>query len=156
MLSLIVIFFLLVVVFQDIKDRKIYWFLPLLVFIASIIIDILQDGNLNYQTIIGSIFVIAFLWIYVYIRFKSTKLFTDYFGLGDALILIAIAPLFELQTYFWFIAIASVFSLAMFIITRIFKPIKTIPFAGYISVLIIGLMTLDLLQIQLKLLPIQC
>ena len=132
MLIIFLILLLLFVFFQDLKDREIYWFLPFLIFLTTGAIAYYNNSlKINSLTIIGAISIILFLWIYVLIRFKNRHLFQKYFGLGDALILIAIAPLFDLQHFFWFISFASILSLVLFISTRFIRQVKNIPFAGY-------------------------
>lgn len=150
MLDWVLIVLLAVIFVQDLRERKMYLFLPFLVLITCGLIAYFKHGSLNIPTMISSVLILVFLWIYVRIRFKSTRLFKDYFGLGDALFLIAISPLFTLQHYFWFIAISSLFSLLLFIVVRQFKRINSIPFAGYVSLVLCTLILTNMFHLQFE------
>lgn len=140
---LIGILTILVTIFvQDVKQRSIWWFLPPLLFVFALVyrwdeLNILQVGlNLLFITML-----LVMLTAYVYFRFHSLSLFKDYFGLGDALLLIAITPFFELNVFIYFFTAATLGSLIIYGISSLFKKQTTIPYAGYVSCFLIVLLS---------------
>lgn len=134
MLLIGLIICLMFVFFQDWKERKIYWFLPLLILLCTLILSILTNTlGKTWLSLLGATGLLAFLWVYVVFRFKNKQLFKGYFGVGDACMLIAIAPLFSLNNYFWFISVGSLISVLVHFIIQLIKPTGTIPFAGNLA-----------------------
>jgi len=132
---LIVIFVVLgIILYQDLKSRSIWWFLPLLLFICNVIYRIksIEFIQLGLNTLFILI-LLSCLYVYIYLRHQKTSLFKDFFGIGDALFLFAIAPLFDLNLFIYFFTAATCGSLIIHLIVSTFKAQKTIPYAGYMS-----------------------
>jgi hypothetical protein len=72
-------------------------------------------------------------------------LFKDFFGLGDALILIAITPFFELRVFIYFFTAATLGTLIIHGISSLIKKQATIPYAGYVSCFLIVLLCSEVL-----------
>lgn len=117
--------------FQDQKNREIDWFLPIGLFLALFI-----QYNPVIQDVVFNILIVGVLMfgllMYTKVRFKSSRL-TEYFGLGDILVLVALTPLLKPVLFIHFITSGSVFCLMFFLIIQVFKKSTTIPFAGYLS-----------------------
>ena len=64
-------------------------------------------------------------------------------GLGDVLFFLAITPLFNLKTYILFFIIGMIFSLVIHISVNAIKKQKTVPLAGYLSIILIVLIGLE-------------
>jgi len=143
MVLLAVILILVSILYQDFRYREIWWFTPPLLLIGAIIYkwEILNWHYFLFNFLFISL-VISFLVVYVRIRFKSSNLFKDYFGLGDVLVLLAITPLFAFPYFIYFFTISTVFSLIGYLTLSLFKAQKSIPYAGYISFCVIVFLVL--------------
>jgi hypothetical protein len=134
MLLLAVILILVSILYQDFRYREIWWFTPPLLLIGGLIY---KWETLNWQFFLFNFLfisvLISFLVVYVRIRFKSSNLFKDYFGLGDVLVLLAITPFFGFPYFIYFFTFSNLFSLIGYFIFSLFKAQKSIPYAGYIS-----------------------
>lgn len=132
--SIIILALLALIAYQDQKHRAIWWFLPLLLFAGGIV---LHYPKIDIRELLFSgLFVagmIAFLFVYVYFRFKSTDLFNSYFGLGDVLILFALVPYFDFRTYVFFFTIATFASLLIHVVISLLRKQKSVPYAGYMA-----------------------
>ena len=130
----LIIFLLVIVVFEDFKWRAIHWFLPLLIFVASMVHvnwGFVQAG-LNIALII---FQFAVLAGYVLIKDRKMSLFRSYIGTGDLVFFIAVSPLFGLPLFVYFLFCCYVFSLICHGIYLLINPnIASIPLAGYSSI----------------------
>lgn len=131
----VVIAVLITIIYQDFRYREIWWFTPPLLFISGLIH---QWRLLNWEHFFFNVlfisFVLSFLVVYIRIRFSSKNLFKEYFGLGDALVLLALTPLFAFPFFIYFFTASTIISLIGFLLTKLlFKSQKSIPYAGYIS-----------------------
>jgi membrane-associated HD superfamily phosphohydrolase len=145
----ILIIFLLAVFFQDIKNRQIYWFLPICVFISALVF---RYSSFPYDQFLWNLgFIITLLlllFIYIKIRFKERgKDFFSYFGLGDVMLLLAITPLFPFQNFIYVFTFGTCFALLVFLVANIVKKVKTVPYAGYLSLFISGILLLEKLDL---------
>lgn len=139
-----VIAVLVTIVYQDFRYREIWWFTPPLLFISGLIY---QWKLLNWEHFFFNLlfisFVLSFLVVYIRIRFSSKNLFKEYFGLGDALVLLALTPLFTFPFFIYFFTASTIISLIGFLLTKLlFKSQKSIPYAGYISLCTIAFLLL--------------
>jgi hypothetical protein len=139
---------LVVVLFQDLKFRKIHFVLPVLLFIFSIVL--FNRTGMKYIICLTNIsfflFIIGILVLYMSV--KSKKLlnpFEHYFGLGDLLFFIGIAPLFLTFNFVLFFILAMIFSIVLqFIFQKVTKE-KTIPLAGFSALLLFLFILKDVL-----------
>jgi hypothetical protein len=134
---------LLIIFFQDLKMRAVHWFLFPLTFALSIIKDI--DTAFQQSTFLNIFYlflILVMLTIYKSIQCKRfVNISKGYFSLGDILFLLVITPLFSTNQYIGFIVLSSFYALLMHLILIKLnsKQARTIPFAGYSALLLIGL-----------------
>ena len=121
------------VVYQDVKERKVYlWILITTMFFT---------GFLHYQhtvpeqfltTIllnIGVVIVIVFI-LFLYAKFKIKLALQDTFGFGDLLFFLAIALGFPTITFVVLFSFSLFFSLLLFLVVKKKLKHKTVPLAG--------------------------
>ena len=70
--------------------------------------------------------------------------FQNYFGLGDFLFYIAIAPLFLLQNYILFFILSMLFAIGLQIGLKKFIKEQTVPLAGFSALLLFIVIIKDL------------
>ena len=132
---------LLLVFFQDLKKRTIHVGLPILIFLLALIINYISPG-LTFSVILYNIaFVcINIIGLTLYFSFKSKILINPidtFIGLGDIVFFLALTPLFSLKPFIMFFILGLLFSLLIHSVLLIFKRVKTIPLAGYLSIFIV-------------------
>lgn len=134
MVLFVIISLLVVIIYQDFRYREIWWFMPPLLLVGAFFYqwELLNWNHFLFNVLFISL-LMSFLVVYVRVRFKSTNLFKDYFGLGDVLVLLAITPLFGFPFFIYFFTFSTLISLIGYIIFSVFKAQKSIPYAGYIS-----------------------
>lgn len=139
----VVIAILITIIYQDFRYREIWWFTPPLLFICGLIY---QWKLLNWEHFLFNLLfislVLSFLVVYIRIRFSSKNLFKEYFGLGDALVLLALTPLFAFPFFIYFFTASTIISLVGFFLVSLFTKQKSIPYAGYISLCTIAYLLL--------------
>jgi hypothetical protein len=134
-ISLLSSFFL--ILYQDCKDRKVYWFLYPTIGIFSFLIQMnflpIYSGLLNVG--INLIFVTSLLVVcYLYSAFKLKKnLLQEVFGLGDVLFFVFIAFSFSIVSFFILFIFSLIFSLILHLALQDKQTEKTVPLAGYMS-----------------------
>lgn len=140
---------LLVVCFQDWKSRRIHLILPVLIFSLSFFLVPLTAVILL-KCIIYNItfFVITFSILVAYMSFKNkqfTNPFAHYFGLGDLLFYMAIAPLFLLKNYIVFFILSMIFAVLLqtFLQKRMLH--NSVPLAGFASLFLLLVILKDIL-----------
>lgn len=138
---------LIIIIWQDIKQRAIHFLLPIVVFLIALIINVKSD-HLNYLMIFKNIgFVgINILGLLLYFSFKGKKVINPIdkkIGLGDVLFFIAITPLFNLRLYIVVFVLGMIFSLIMHLIVRLFNEQQSIPLAGYLAFFLIVFLFLE-------------
>lgn len=132
---LLSVFFL--ILYQDCKDRKVYWFLypaiGILVFLLQISISPV------YSVLINSVFNLLFVAVllsvcYLYATFRLKKnLLKEVFGLGDVLFFIFIAFSFSIVSFLILFVFSLFFSLLLHFVLQHKQAEKTVPLAGYMS-----------------------
>ena len=142
----LLILVLLITVYQDIKQRTIHVALPVAIFILAIATNYFVS-EINFKDVVLNILFIVFniTVLVVYFSIKHKKIINPidtFIGLGDIVFFIAITPLFSLKPFVLFFIGGLVFSLLIHIISNLFTTIKTIPLAGYLSVFLIGYLTI--------------
>lgn len=122
------------------KLRAVYWFFFPLLFGLSFY------EKMEFISIKGIALNLLFLCILlvgltVYVSLKERKLINitkGFFSIGDILFLIAILPLFTLSNYVLYFTAGTIFSLLIHAISLLLKSKNnTVPFAGYMSLLLI-------------------
>jgi hypothetical protein len=126
----------LIIGFQDIKERQVYWFLFPFVGIFC--------GLLFYQNTLPELFVNAiilnlifvFLLILTTLLYSRLKLKTKFFnaiGIGDFLLFIGLSLSFSTISFIIIFISALFFSLLMHLALKRLSSFKTVPLAGYMS-----------------------
>lgn len=145
--TLFILICLTIIVFQDLKYRRIHVFLPLLLFVIAVF---KQDENFReWDNLFKNIlfFLITFSVLTVYLSIKNKRFinpFEGYFGLGDFLFFLAISPLFHLYNFILYFILSLLFSLIIQLLLLKFMKNKTIPLAGFASLFLILIICKDL------------
>jgi hypothetical protein len=135
-LHILSILILAIIFVQDICNRSIHFSLPILLFIFGLIFNyyVLEMGH-NWMYNLCFV-VVNIIGVIIYFSVKNKKVSNPIdvaIGWGDIVFFIAITPFFLFKTFMLFFTASLIFSLACFYIIRLFKNIKTIPLAGYMS-----------------------
>lgn len=137
MYKVILLFFLAVIFFQDIKYRAVYWFLFPLVFVACLLETkepVSPERMWNLVFIIG---MLAALTVYVSIRQgKWTNIAKGFFSWGDILFLLAISPFLPLYGFIFYFTAGTFLSLVIHLLVNAFHKQETIPYAGYMALVL--------------------
>lgn len=133
-LSLIIIFY------QDIKDRLVWWFLlPIFTLSAGILYYFKTLGEIYIMNVLTNILLLGVILglAYVYARFKmKVNFLKEAFGLGDVLFFIGLCAAFPSISFIVFFVSCLIFSLILHYFLGN-KNNYTIPLAGYASVFIL-------------------
>lgn len=133
--SLISIFF--IILFQDYKDRKVYWFLYPSVGILAFVLQ--MDVVTIYSVLVNAGFnlLVVFILLLVSYLYASLKLqqplLKEVFGLGDVLFFVSIAFSFSIISFFVLLIFSLLFSLLLHFVLQHKQAEKTVPLAGYMS-----------------------
>lgn len=131
---------LIFIFFQDMKFRAVYWFLFPLVLGLSFWIGT-TTSNIENMLWSFCFFIFSMGGLTLYMSLKERKLINiskGYFSLGDMLFLLAIIPVFSFQMYLVFFTTGTILSLIIHgIVVFLIKGDKTIPYAGYMALLLI-------------------
>ena len=144
--KVLLILILLIIFIQDLKMRAVYWFLFPILLGGSIWYNIQNIDLLSLSWNLGFITVsLGLLTVYVSLRQrKLTAIWNGFFSIGDILFLIAIIPLLPFHTYLIYFTIGTICSLIFHAIAMLFfRDNKTVPFAGYMALVLIGFLTFD-------------
>lgn len=153
---------LLVIFYQDQKDRMVFWWLFVSVAISLSILHIARVGSLQYGIHIAfntSIVLIMLLILrgYIKIRMQTARL-QEVLGLGDIFFLFAIALGFSTVSFVTLLVFGLLFSLLIHLVLqggylRMLSrkrshedtPIatKSVPLAGYLSLFFAGVLLVD-------------
>ncbi len=145
--TIVLIFSLLIIFFQDWRFRKIHVVLPFVIFIISFFLIPIKNLELVEIAAYNSIFFLINLGLLtLYMCLKSREFlnpFNHFFGLGDLLFYIAVSPLFLLINYIIFFILSLVFSILIhFCLKKIIKE-NTVPLAGFSALLLLILLMYD-------------
>jgi cytochrome bd-type quinol oxidase subunit 2 len=138
---------LLVLFFQDWKYRAIHVVLPILIFLSSYFI-IKQENKLSNKIMILNLcfFLITLSILTLYMSLKNKRFlnpFQNYFGLGDLLFYISIAPLFNLKNYVLFFILSMIFAICLQFILRKKMKHNTVPLAGFSALFLFIILAMD-------------
>lgn len=134
-LKLILIISLLIVLYQDCKDRMVYWFLypiiGILVFAIQSYYLPLELAFLNSG--LNLLFIIVLLGIsFLYLKFRKLP-FQNAIGLGDVLFFIFLSLGFSTVSFVVLFVFSLLFSLLLHFIFQNGNQLKTVPLAGYMA-----------------------
>ncbi|RZN79962.1 MAG: hypothetical protein EVB11_12025 [Winogradskyella sp.] len=130
---LITFFFIL---FQDIKERKVYWFLfPIVAIVSGVLFYNDTLPELFVVNVIINLFVVILLLVvvYGYAKFKLKTSPKSVFGLGDALLFLALTLSFSSVSFIVVFVFSLIFSLALHLFIKTKNKSLTVPLAGYMS-----------------------
>lgn len=136
-LKLLIIINFSLILFQDCKDRKVYWFLyPALGILAFVLqMNFIPIYSVLINTGFNLLFISVLLIIcFLYASFKLKKnLLKEVFGLGDVLFFIFISFSFSVVSFFVLFVFSLIFSLLLHLVLQHRQKEKTVPLAGYMS-----------------------
>ena len=137
LLKMVLIISFFIILFQDSKDRKVYWFLYPIVGLLSFFIQKNQNNLLVSVTnsMVNLVFVFIILSVcYFYAKLKLKKHFTnDVLGIGDILFFIFISFSFASISFVVLFVFSLLFSLLLHFVFKNKHVDKTVPLAGYMS-----------------------
>lgn len=136
-LKLLLITVFSLILFQDCKDRKVYWFLypivGILVFVLQMMVVPIYSALIN----AGFNLLLVSILLFVCCLYSTLKLqqplLKEVFGLGDVLFFIFIAFSFSIISFFVLFIFSLVFSLLLHSVFQHKQIEKTVPLAGYMS-----------------------
>ncbi len=140
---------LLAVFFQDWKYRRIHVGLPLAIFLFSLYV-IQHENKILFKIIVYNLvfFLLTLIILILYMSLKTKKFlnpFQNYFGLGDLLFYVAIAPLFLLQNYILFFIFSMIFAIGLQLGLKKIIRENTVPLAGFSALLLFILIIKDMM-----------
>ncbi|MEW4923118.1 prepilin peptidase [Algibacter sp. 2305UL17-15] len=125
------------VFFQDFRKRTIHVALPIILFLLALVINYKStDLRLNCVAYNMAFVLMNIIGLVLYFSLKNRKFINPidtYIGLGDIVFFLAITPLFNFKPFILFFILGLLFSLLLHLGFVLFKQVKTIPLAGYLS-----------------------
>jgi len=135
--KLLLIFTLVFIAYQDIKDRLVYWFLfPLLGLIVGVLFYTETLPELFLTSVLINLIIICFFYLVIILHsfFILKKSFRDVIGIGDVLMFFFLIFTFS-SVSFTVTFIGSIFfSYIIHIVLKKSLKDKTVPLAGYMSI----------------------
>ncbi|SHM95745.1 hypothetical protein SAMN05444484_11534 [Flavobacterium chilense] len=133
-LKLLLIIVFAIILYQDFKNRLVYWFLyPIVGILAfAIQLSIVPLTIVVFNTGFNLLFVFLILGVsFFYTRFRNIN-FQNAIGIGDVLFFIFICCTFSIVSFFVLFVFSLLFSLILhFVLNN--KENRTVPLAGYMS-----------------------
>ena len=135
-----IIALLLAIFVQDLRNRAVLWMLFPAVFGLCMAwnphgIDFAELG----MSVAFITFLLLSLTLYLSLRQrKLVRIWEGFFSLGDILFLVAITPLFTWMGFVYFFTIGTILTLVLHLVIASFSSDKSIPYAGYLSLITIG------------------
>lgn len=123
------------VVYEDLKSRQVHWFwFPIIGSCAGALLYQMLPLALFLESVFTNfVFVMLLLGsIYLYTHFKLKKKITESFGMGDALLFIALIFSFSWVCFYILFVFGLLFSLLMHLLLKK-TTTETVPLAGYMS-----------------------
>ena len=122
---------------QDIKERLVFWWLfPMIAILFSVLFlnQVVKEIYLQYVLMNLALVSVILLLLFAYSGFvlKSGFINTS-FGLGDALLFIALSFSFPTLAFCVLLSFSLVFSLVLHFVLVRKQELKTVPLAGYMS-----------------------
>jgi len=125
-----------IILYQDMKDRQVYWFLFLFVGLCGGVLFYLKTlPELFYMAVfLNSVFVFLLLGIvFLYTKFKLKTDFSKAIGLGDVFLLFALVLGCASISFMILLPSAFIFSLILHLVISKKQKTNTVPLAGYMS-----------------------
>lgn len=131
---------LALIAYEDFKYRAIHW-----LWIVLFSIGVFTLTPFNFSTGMKNCLLLLFqlIILVVYLRIKYKKrinLTQDYLGLGDILLLIPIAFIFDTTSFLLFLSLSFCLSIVCFYLANHYLSTKstTIPLAAYLSIFLVA------------------
>lgn len=134
-LKLILLIVFALVLYQDFKNRLVYWFLYPIIGILAFAIQLHNLPLSIALTNLGGnlIFVVLILAVsMIYARFRKLDL-KNTIGIGDILFFLFIAGTFSIVSFLVLFVFSLLFSLILHLVLSNKKEQSTVPLAGYMS-----------------------
>lgn len=139
LVKLLIIICLLIMVYQDIKERAIWWFLfpPLLISAGFLHLSNSPEGMLLLVSMFNILILTIILSVsFLYVQFKmKVSFFKKAFGTGDLLFFLILSVAFPTVAFIVILVFSLIFSLVLHLI--ISKQEQTVPLAGYSALFLI-------------------
>lgn len=145
-LNITTLLFLLLIVYEDLKDRAIHTFLPILLFVCLVAKYYHPALQASYiQTIVINIafLIVQMLLAILFFTVREKRLvniFNSYFGTGDVLFLLSICPAFSTVNFIAFYTISLSIIATLYFVANTIKWVDSnhpIPLAGLQAILFI-------------------
>jgi len=132
-LTFIILVLLVVISFQDIKNRQISIFLFPSIFILGIL-GAWYAESINFQVMFNILYclgMVAILFSYLGYKYKLSinDFFDQFFGIGDLLFWLAVTPFFQFDSYILLLTFSFLFAFFLHLILPLKN--KHIPLAGF-------------------------
>ncbi len=134
LIKVLLILSLLLIFYQDLKERQVYWFLfPIAAFFFGVLYYTNTIKTLFFLSVVTNLMFVGVLVlvIYLYARYKLKLGIFNVFGLGDLLLFIGLAFTFSSVSFLVLFVCALIFSLLLHISIK--RSNATVPLAGYMS-----------------------
>ncbi|PWH83978.1 hypothetical protein DIS18_05370 [Algibacter marinivivus] len=121
---------------QDIKERKVYWFLfPVIGICSGMLMYLNTFSQLFYTTVAINLIFVGLLIgvVFLYSRIKLKTSVSNTFGLGDGLLFLALAFSFFSVSFLILFVFGLLFSLVLHLFIKQRTKQETVPLAGYLS-----------------------
>lgn len=136
LLKVVLLVSLTAILVQDMKERRLYWFLPFFVLVSGGLLfynEVLPDRfwlaiavNLCFVAILLSV-------VFLYTRYKLKIPLRESFGLGDGLLFMALAFGLNSIPFIVTFVFSLIFSLSLHLALKKKSTFKTVPLAGYMG-----------------------
>lgn len=136
LLKIIIIAVLLLIFYQDFKERQVYWFLfPFLALGCAILFYNGTLPELFFVAVLLNLSFILFLLaiIFLYAKIKLKQPFKAVFGAGDVLLFLGLVFTFSTLSFLIVFVFSLFFSLLIHLAVSRHSKEKTVPLAGYMS-----------------------
>lgn len=124
------------ILYQDIKERQVYWFLfPLVGIFCGALFFYHTLPELFISSVLMNLFFVGLLLLVTFV-YAKVKLGTSIFntiGLGDILLFLGLSVSFATVSFIVLFISALVFALILHLIIKRYKAVITVPLAGYMS-----------------------
>lgn len=140
MINTILIVLFAIVFFQDVSSRAVFWPIFLLLFGIACWQNYSDMLITNISMSLAFIaFLLISLTLYLSVKNKQViHIWQGFFSLGDILFIIAITPLFSWFEFIYFFTFGTIAVLILYGLTYPFVKDKSVPYAGYLSIISIS------------------
>ncbi|MCH2197058.1 hypothetical protein [Kordia sp.] len=136
----------MLIAYQDIKDRSVYWFLfPIVASTAGYLYFTETFFELFWRMTVVNLGIIVLILVVLqtYTKFKLKTSLQEVFGLGDALLFMSLCVAFPIAPFIIFFVFSLLFSLVLHFVLQHKMKQLSVPLAGYMSLFFIAIYLLD-------------